>query len=330
MMSKVVRFHRTGGPEVLQIDNVDVPAPQASEVQIKVRAFGINRAEVMYRSGAYVIEPDFPATLGYEAAGEVIAVGSDVKEFEPGDSVSVIPAFSFAEYGMYGEVVNAPVHALVKVPAGISFEQAAATWMMFTTAYGALIEMGGLQAGETVLLGAATSSVGIAAIQVARMVGAIPIALTRSKQKKEPLIAAGAAYVLIGSDPELAEKVMEITQGRGARMAFDPVGGPDARNLLRALSHEGIFFQYGALDARDIPVPVMDILGKHLTLRGYELFEITGDHKKLQGAKEFITRGLSTGALRSIIDRTFKFEEIVQAHCYMEAGNQVGKIVVTL
>ena len=113
-------------------------------------------------------------------------------------------------------------------------------------------------------------------------------------------------------------------QGRGARMAFDPVGGPDARNLLRALSDEGVFFQYGALDARDIPVPVMDILGKHLTLRGYELFEITRDHKKLQGAKEFITRGLSIGALRPLIDRTFKFEEIADAHRYME-GRKPGR-----
>ncbi len=104
--------------------------------QIEVKAIGINRAEVMYRSGEYTIQPRFPATLGYEASGVVAAVGSGVKDFAVGDAVSVVPAFSFADYGMYGERVNAPVHAVVKNPPSLSFEDAAATWMMFATAYG--------------------------------------------------------------------------------------------------------------------------------------------------------------------------------------------------
>lgn len=329
-MSRAIRFHRIGGPDVLQIDDVEVSAPKAHEVQIRVKAIGINRAEVMYRTGQYVIESRFPAALGYEAAGVVESVGEGVTNVAVGDPVSVIPAFSFAEYGLYGELVNAPMHAVVKNPAGLSFEEAAATWMMFTTAYGALIEMGDLQAGETVLIGAASSSVGQAAIQIANMVGATPVALTRSSQKRQALLDAGAAHVLAGNDQDLRGQVMEISHGKGARIAFDPVGGPDVANLLRALSRQGIFFQYGALDTRDISVPVMDLLGKHLTLRGYELFEITGDPQKLERAKEFITRGLSVGALRPNIDRTFAFEEIAEAHRYMESGSQVGKIVVTL
>ncbi|CAN7759610.1 zinc-dependent alcohol dehydrogenase family protein [Caballeronia sp. LjRoot31] len=329
-MSRAIRFHRVGGPEVLQIDDVEVSAPKAHEVQIRVKAIGINRAEVMYRTGQYVIEPRFPAALGYEAAGVVESVGEGVTNVAVGDAVSVIPAFSFAEYGLYGELVNAPMHAVVKNPAGLSFEEAAATWMMFTTAYGALIEMGDLQAGDTVLIGAASSSVGQAAIQIANMVGATPVALTRSSQKRQALLDAGAAHVLAGNDQDLQGQVMEISHGKGARIAFDPVGGPDVANLLRALSRQGIFFQYGALDTRDISVPVMDLLGKHLTLRGYELFEITGDPQKLERAKEFITRGLSVGALRPNIDRIFAFEEIAEAHRYMESGSQVGKIVVTL
>src|SRR5579859_1823819 len=105
-MSKVVRFHQTGGPEVLHIENVEVPAPKAGEVQIDVAAIGINRAEVMYRTGEYTIEPQFPASLGYEAAGVVAAVGEGVSGFAVGDPVSVVPAFSFTDYGMYGERVN--------------------------------------------------------------------------------------------------------------------------------------------------------------------------------------------------------------------------------
>ena len=329
-MSKIIRFHQTGGPDVLQIDNVDVAAPKAKEVQIRVKALGINRAEIMYRTGQYVIEPQFPAVLGYEAAGIVEAVGPDVTEFVVGDTVSVVPAFSFADYGLYGELVNAPAHAVVKHPENLSFIEAAATWMMFVTAYGALIEFGKLEAGETVLIGAASSSVGLAAIQIANMVGATPIALTRSSQKRQALLDAGAVHVIATQEQDLISEVMALTDGKGARMAFDPVGGPDAGKILQTLSMQGIFFQYGALDTRDSPVPVMDILSKHLTLRGYELFEITGDLDKLEQAKNFINQGLANGELRPIINRTFAFEEMAGAHSYMESNTQVGKIVVTL
>ncbi|VWB40370.1 zinc-dependent alcohol dehydrogenase family protein [Burkholderia lata] len=329
-MSRIVRFHRVGGPDVLQIDTVDVPAPGPDEIQLRVKAIGLNRAEVMYRSGEYTFMPRLPAALGYEASGIVAAVGRNVTAFAEGDAVSVVPAFSFADYGMYGEVVNVPVHAAVRHPASLSFEEAAATWMMFVTAWGALIELGGLQRGDAVLIGAASSSVGQAAIQIANHVGAVPIALTRGESKRQALLDAGAKHVIVGSPADLPQQVADITGGTGARLVFDPVGGPDAANLLRALATNGTFFQYGALDTRDIPVPVMDLLARHLTLRGYELFEITGDAQKLERAKRFIVDGLAAGALKPLIDRTFAFDDIVEAHRYMEAGAQVGKIVVTV
>lgn len=329
-MTKVVQFTEIGGPEVLKIVDIDVPAPQADEVQIRVKALGINRAEIMYRTGQYVIEPKFPARLGYEAAGDVIAVGPNVVDFGVGDRVSVIPAFSFADYGMYGELVNAPVHALTKIPEGISYTDAAATWMQYVTAYGALIHLGGLTAGDAVVIGAAASSVGLAAIQIANMVGAIPVALTRNPDKAAPLREAGAAKVILSADPGLADRVHELTDGRGARMVFDPVGGPGARSLVNALGTGGAYFQYGALDTRDLPIPVMDLLSRHLSLRGYELFEITQDREQLDKAIAFINDGLKRKALRPVIDRVFRFNEIAEAHRYMEASGQVGKIVVTV
>lgn len=329
-MSKVVQFHRTGDADVLQIDDVEVQAPGLGEVQIEVKAIGLNRAEIMYRTGQYVIEPQFPAKLGYEAAGIVRAVGSDVTEFATGDVVSVVPAFSFADYGMYGEVVNAPVHAVVKHPTNLSFEEAAASWMMFVTAYGALVEYGNLQAGETVLIPAASSSVGLAAIQIASMLGAIPVALTRTSDKRQALLDAGAKHVIATQEEDLVAEVAKITGGKGARIAFDPVGGPEATKLLKSLSSEGIFFQYGALDHRDIPVPVFDILGKHLTLRGYELFEITTDMQKLANAKAFVSKGLAEGKLKPVIDKIFPFADIANAHRRMESNAQIGKIVVTV
>lgn len=170
-MSKVVRFHRIGGPEVLQIDDVDVRSPNAGEVRIKVKALGLNRAEAMYRLGQYTFTPEMPATLGYEAAGTIESVGPGVTEYAVGDEVNVIPAFSFADYGMYGELAVAPVHALVRQPAGMTSVEAAGTWMQFVTAYGALVDIGNLQKGDTVLIRAASSSVGLAAIQIANILG---------------------------------------------------------------------------------------------------------------------------------------------------------------
>ncbi|WP_368301088.1 zinc-dependent alcohol dehydrogenase family protein [Kluyvera sichuanensis] len=329
-MAKIVTFNRTGGPDVLGITDMAVAAPATGEVQIRVKAIGINRAEVMYRTGQYVIEPQFPAKLGYEAAGIIEAVGADVSEFVVGDNVSVIPSFMFTEYGMYGELVNAPAHAVVKHPENLTFVEAAASWMMFITAYGALVEYGHLQAEQFIVMGAASSSVGIAAIQIANMLGARPIALSRTSHKNEWLRNAGAEAVIATTEQDLTAELNMLTQGAGVNLVFDPVGGPDVAQLAAAMAMNGTFYQYGALDARDLSIPVMDILGKHLQFRGYELFEITTDAEKMARAKAFVYDGLKSGQLKPVIDKTFVFEEIAEAHRYMEANGQVGKIVVTL
>lgn len=177
---------------------------------------------------------------------------------------------------------------------------------------------------------AASSSVGLAAIQIANMVGAKPIALTRTNNKRDLLLKAGAAAVVAMQEQDLVTEIDRITDGKGARLAFDPVGGPDVAEVSKALCHEGMFFQYGALDGRDLSIPVMDILGKHLTFRGYELFEITTNSKKLSRAKQFVYDGLNTGSLQPIIDKVFSFDEIADSHRYMEANSQVGKIVVSI
>lgn len=327
-MAKVVRFNRTGGAEVLEFVDEVVAAPAPHEVQIRVKALGINRAEIMYRTGQYVIDPVFPARMGYEAAGDVTAVGSEVEGIQVGDRVSVIPSFSFAQYGMYGEVVNAPAHAVAKIPQGITYEQAAATWMKYATAYGALVYMGGMRAGDTVILGAASSSVGLAAIQLANLAGATPIALTRSLETAPALTSAGAAHVFRADDPQLTDKIRALTGGKGARLVFDPVGGSQARQLFKAMAFDGIYYQYGALSMDDLAVPVMEVLSQHLTLRGYELFEITQVPERLEAAKRFINAGLASGALKPVIDRVFDFKDLAAAHQYMEGGTQIGKIVV--
>jgi NADPH:quinone reductase-like Zn-dependent oxidoreductase len=231
---------------------------------------------------------------------------------------------------MYGELAVAPVHALVRQPAGMTSVEAAGTWMQFVTAYGALVDIGNLQKGDTVLIRAASSSVGLAAIQIANILGAVPVALTRTSEKRQALLDAGAAHVIATQEQDLVSEVNRITAGAGARMAFDPVGGPEVANVLRALSYLGIFFQYGALDTADMSIPVMEVLGKDLTIRGYQLFEITQDPERLDGAIAFITKGLQSGSLRPLIAKVFPLAQIVDAHRFMESNAQIGKIAIEI
>ena len=329
-MSKTVMMRAIGSAKVLQIEDIEMNAPKSSEVQISVHAIGLNRAEIMYRTGNYVIEPTFPSLLGYEAAGIVTALGEGVSGLKVGDAVSVIPSFGFDEYGTYGELVNLPVHAVVKHPQNLSFQQAAASWMMFVTAYGALVHFGKLQKDQFIVIGAASSSVGVAAIQIANMLGATPIALTRSSAKKQKLLELGAKYVIATEEQDIVHELNLITEHQGVNLVFDPVGGPTVGKIMQAMAKQGIFFQYGALDTRDIQMSVMEVLGKHLTLRGYELFEITTDLNALEEAKQFVYRGLESGQLSPLIDQVFNFENIQEAHKYMETNAQIGKIVVNV
>ena len=201
-MSRTIKFAKAGGPEVLEFIETEVPAPGPHDVRIEVKAIGINRADSMWRNDKYVESPIFPAGLGYDCAGVVDAVGEDVTDFAVGDTVSTIPAFSLNKYFTYGEVILAPEHAVVKHPQSLSFVEAASVWMMFITACGALVFDAQVKAGDFVIIPAASSSVGLAAIQIANHAGATPIALTRTSDKKKRLQQAGATHVVATREHE--------------------------------------------------------------------------------------------------------------------------------
>ncbi|WP_433740438.1 zinc-dependent alcohol dehydrogenase family protein [Pseudomonas putida] len=329
-MARIVRIHEYGDASVLKLEAVDVPAPAPGEVQIEVKAFGLNRAEVMFRNHAYLQEAHFPSRLGYEAAGVVVAVGAGVTDFKTGDAVSVIPPLDIARWGTYGELANVPAHLTVKHPQNLSFEQAAASWMQYVTAWGALIEQAKLQKDDFVLVTAASSSVGLAAFQMARKVGATAIAVTRTRAKKQALLDAGAAHVIVSDEEDLVEAVMALTAGKGVRVVFDPVGGPSFEPLTQSMAKGGILLEYGALSPEPTPFPLFTVLGKSLTLKGYLYSEIVSDPATLSRAKTFILDGLASGALSPIIAKTFSLDDIQAAHRFLEANQQIGKVVVTV
>jgi NADPH:quinone reductase len=330
-MPKIVRFHEFGDANVLKLEELPKPQPGEGEALLKVEAIGLNRAEVMFRSGMYLDQPNFPSLIGYEASGIVESVGPGVTGLKPGDRVSSIPAFSMARYGTYGEYAVLPAHALAPYPQHLSPVEGTSIWMQYMTAYG-IIEFGGLKKGQPLLVTAAASSVGLAAIQIAKFMGAISIATTRNKAKAGALTDAGADFVIDTGSEDLVQRVEELTDGKGFALAFDPVAGPGLETLAKAAGREATIMEYGALDPRPTPYPLFAALSKGLNIRGYTLFEITvtGEPERSARARKFVTEGLTSGVLKPIIAKTFKLEEIAEAHRYMESNEQIGKIVVTV
>lgn len=325
---KIVRFHQTGDASVLQLEELENHLPQGDEVRIKVEAIGLNRAEIMFRNGQYLEAPEFPSRLGYEAAGVVDAIGPDVQSIAVGDRVSTIPAYSLGRYGVYGESAIVPAGAVAHYPKVLSAAEGTAIWMQYITAYGALVEYGNIGADDRVLITAASSSVGVAAMQIAKMRGAEAIAVTRTAEKVEFLKAAGADHVVVSNDEDLAERVMTITGGKGASLVFDPIGGPQLAQLADAAAPGATIYEYGALSPEETPFPLFAAIGKALTIRGYTLFEITRDAEKRERAKSFVTQGIEAGHLKPLIAKTFALADIVAAHRYMESNQQCGKVVV--
>jgi NADPH:quinone reductase-like Zn-dependent oxidoreductase len=202
--------------------------------------------------------------------------------------------------------------------------------MQYLTAYGALIDIAKLGRGDFVVVTAASSSVGLAAIQIANRIGAIPIAVTRTSGKKAALLEFGAPHVIASAEEDLEVRLMDIAGPEGIRVVFDPIGGPIFAPLTAAMARGGILIEYGGLSPEPTPFPLCSVLSKSLTLRGFLVHEIVGDLARLEAAKAFILEGLKSGALKPMIAKTFPFEQIVEAHRFLESNEQFGKIVVTV
>lgn len=204
----------------------------------------------------------------------VKAAGASVSGFKTGDIVSLIPPSNISRWGTY------------------------------------LVEQAKLTAGDFVIITAASSSVGMAAFQIAKAVGATTIATTRTRAKREALIAHGADHVVVTAEENLVARVMEITSGVGARVVFDPVGGPSLIPLTESMARGGILQEYSALSTEPTPFPLFTVLSKSLTVKGYLNGEITNNDAALERAKDFITKGLTSGQLKPVIARIFPREQI--------------------
>jgi NADPH:quinone reductase-like Zn-dependent oxidoreductase len=327
-MPKAIRFNQLGGPEVLQEEDLPDRQPGPGEVLLKVEAVGLNRAESMYYHGLYMEPVNLPSGLGYEAVGKVIVVGPEVDPTSIGKRFGTIPGYSMNQYPVLAEEAVVPASALAAVPDSFSAIEGAAVWMQYCTAYGALVPFGKVAAGDFVVITAASSSVGLAAIQIVKAQGGISIAATRTSAKKDRLIALGADHVIVTEEEDLVARVQSITGGKGARIVFDPVGGDYINTLAQATANGGTIYLYGMLSGKPTPFP-MAVFGRTIGMFGYTFGELRGT-PEWETMKKYIFDRLADGSFKPKIARTFPFDQTVEAYRYLESNEQIGKVVITL
>lgn len=258
--------------------------------------------------------------------GLVDAVGPEVTGLEAGDPVILTAVPDAGVRGSYAEYTTVPASQLLARPAGLGVAEAAAIWVAYSTAYGALVEKAGLRPGDHVLVTAASGGVGRAAIQIANQIGAVPLAVTRYAAKTDDLIAAGAAAVIATDRVGIAEAVRRHTGGAGADIILDLVMGPGRQDLLAAARPGATLVAAGFLDPRPTPFPG----GTSLTIHGYRSFEHTLDTVVVRRMAAFLNAGVRLGALRPAIDEVFGLGDVVAAHRHFEKGIHAGKVVVTV
>ncbi len=328
-MTQAIRFHELGGPDVLTLEEVTIREPAQDEVALEVEAVGLNRAESIYFHGQYFEQPALPSGLGYEAVGTVTAVGPGVDPSLVGQRFGTIPGYSMNQYPVLAEKAVVPASVLAALPPALSAVEGAAAWMQYCTAYGALVPLGHVGPGDFVVLTAASSSVGLAAIQIVKAEGATAIATTRTSAKKQQLLDSGADYVVATQEEDLPARVEEITGGKGARVVFDPVGGDYVTTLAQAASSEGTIYLYGMLSGQPTPYP-MSGFTKAVALTGYTFNVLRDSPERWEAMKTYIYDRLADGTFKPKVDRVFPLAEAADAYRYLESNAQVGKIVITV
>jgi NADPH:quinone reductase-like Zn-dependent oxidoreductase len=327
-MSRVVVFDEFGGPDVLHVVDELVIEPAVGEVRVRIEAAAINPLDLMMRAGVSPAPVPLPhARLGVEGTGVVEALSPDVTGFQIGDPVIIAAISDPNVRGSYAEHTTLPASQVVARPAGLGATEAAALWVGYSTAYGALVEKAGMRPGDRVLITAASGSVGRAAIQIANQIGAVPIALTRHAAKKDELLAAGASVVIATDHEDIAHAVHEHTGAHGVDIVLDLVRGPGQQTLLNAAHPGATLVVAGFLDPRPTPFPA----GPSLRMFSYRSFEHTLDPAVVRRMSAFLDAGVRLGALRPAVGAVFALDDIVEAHRALEHGLYEGKkIVVTV
>jgi NADPH:quinone reductase-like Zn-dependent oxidoreductase len=325
---RAVMFKGTGDASILTL--VDVPArePGAGEVRIRVTSAGLNRADANYRLGKYLLRSPGESRSGFEGAGIVDAVGPGVA-LQVGDRVGVLPSsFDVVHEGACAETMTVPASVVVPTPSTVGDRDAGSIWMQYLTAWGALVEIAAIGPDDWVIVPAASSSVGLASIQLCRARGARVIATTTSAAKVAALERFAPDAIIDTRAEPYVDRVQAITGGKGARVIFDPVYGPIVNDHIRAACREAIVFVYGVLDFRPLELAAGGMLRKQIRLQGYTIGPLLADPGQRGRAVAGITAHLEQGDFTPVVDSYFPLERIREAHERLESNAQIGKVVV--
>ncbi len=328
-LQQAIIFHKCGNAEVVEIATIPLAEPGENEVRFKVNTFALNRADLLFINGHHYTLPEFPSRIGSEAAGIIDKIGKKVTKFKIGEKVTSIPFYT-QNHGVQGEYAIVPENFLTHSPDKLNDAETCSIWMQYLTPYFALIEIGKVQTGEYVLVAAASGSAGLGTIQLLKYAGAKVIATTRTNEKADFLKKAGADSVIIMKEQSLPKVINEITNNKGVRLIFDPIGGSFLNNYTKVLATDAIIFLYGLLSGEVTEVPIVQMVRKNAIIYPYSMFNYVVKPDMLERGKSFILKGINEGVLHPVIDKIFSFKNTRQAYEYMESNKQKGKIVVKL
>jgi NADPH:quinone reductase len=326
---RAVRIRAPGDPDVLEPTRIDLPPLLPHEVRVRVHASGLNRADLLERRGGHAPPPGAPPRIpGLEYAGVVEAVGSACTLREAGE-----PVMGIVGGGGYAEGIHVPERETIRVPAGMDLVEAAAIPEAFLTAWDAAFRQAGLAAGETLLVHAVGSGVGTAALQLARWAGARIIGTSRTSDKLDQARELGLDHAVLtgeGAEDWAAEVRAASPGGRGVDVVLDLVGGGYASRTLETLAPGARWIVVGIPSGREARIDLRGLMSRRASIRG-TMLRSRPPEEKAELARAFedtVLNGFEQGALRTVIDRVFAADEVVQAHRHMEANRNFGKILL--
>lgn len=339
---KAARFHEYGGPDVLRYEDAPDPVPGPGEALVRVRACGVNHVDLDRRAGISGFPHDLPFILGYEMAGDVVALPAGVASPPVGARVLVpyvIPCrrclycrtgrdnicahsqrYGGTRPGGYAELVAVPADELIALPPGLSYEEAAATQLAFGTAWHMLLARGRLAVGETVLVNAAGSGIGSAAVQIAKLVGARVIASAGSDAKLARALALGADHVVNYRTADMARAVLDLTGGRGVDLVFEHVGGELFGHALRCLAVDGRIAICGAHGGGSVALDLLEVFRRQVQIIGSRIYT----RQELLTVLELV----GEGRLRPVVHAVLPLAEAAEAHRMLERREQFGKVIL--
>jgi NADPH2:quinone reductase len=321
---KAAVFYEQGSPEVLKYEEVPDPVCAPDQVVIRVRAISIEGGDTLNRGASSLAAPmpRVPHIIGYQAAGEIVEVGTSVSHLAPGQRVVTLGAF-----GSHAELRAVSARNAWLVPDGMDINMASTIPVPFGTAHESLFHFGGLQAGETVLVHGGAGAVGLAAIQLAKRVGARVITTASSDEKVERLRSLGVDHgINYGRDDFVAE-VMKFTEGKGVDLVVDPVGGQVLQASLRTLAYRGRVALIGTAAREPLQIDVLPLLSTNSSIMGvYFGAEITTD--RAHNLVQALIQDVANGELRAVIDRTYPLSEAAAAHAFIESRQAFGRVLL--